>query len=90
MNVDRAVELVVNKTGWYPINAFEFDDTVYVMVTPLKDYVPGEDVVQCYYPVIGESVGSPINILSLLRSFDDPGPFVNAANNAKDYSNFNT
>lgn len=90
MNVDRAVELVVNKTGWYPINAFEFDGTVYVMATPLEDYVPGEDVVQCYYPVIGGSVGKPINILSLLRSLDNPESFADAASNAKDYSNFNT
>lgn len=89
MNINRAAKLVADKTGWYPIRAFEFEGVVYVMATPLKDYRLGEDVAQCYYPVTGDTVGEPIGVTGILHVSKNIIGIIDAANRAKDVSSYN-
>lgn len=85
MTIDDAVQLVCRKTGDYPISAFEFDGSYYVLMTPLEDYEPGIDVVHCYYPVQNGIVKEPINDLGLFLCSDDPYGMFEAAKHAKNY-----
>lgn len=89
MSMDEAVQAVVNKSKWYPISAFSFQNNYYVLVTPFKDFKTDEDVEACYYPVVDGIVGEPINVLGLFLTANDIDGMTNAAKKAKSYKNSN-